>query len=219
METMLLEMTDAAAARAEERAAPDLFTKTGERIAVANVLLEAAGLFTDCLALVAPDVHRRTVRITGLVSAMAERLGLEERWEFEVAARLSQIGCLSLAPDERAAAAGTGPSEDTERAFASHPLVGRDLLTRVRRLAAVREMVARQREMHAFDPAEGEGARTRDRVALGAQLLHVAVDADGLLGAGLPEAAVAAALCGRPGEYDPEVLAALAAVIQMPRAA
>jgi response regulator RpfG family c-di-GMP phosphodiesterase len=192
----------------------DLVAAAAERAAVASTLLEISRVFTECLAVAAPDVRDRTVRVATLVMAMVERLRPENAWEFEVAARLSQVGCLAIAAGDRAALArGEGVSEDLARAFASHPLAARDLLTGVRTLAGVREMVARQHEPYAVAGAPSPG-RVLDRVTLGAQVLRLAGDAEALASAGLPPAGIARVLGSRHGEYHPTVLAVLLATLE-----
>ena len=103
------------------------------------------------LRLTRPDIGLRTERITALVSFVVRGLDIERRWEFEVAARLSQLGCLGIAPEVlQAATRGELLSDDDLRAVASHPLAARDLLGDVSRLEAVAEMIARQHEPVGF---------------------------------------------------------------------
>jgi response regulator RpfG family c-di-GMP phosphodiesterase len=196
-------------AREPQACADSVFATTAERVTMAHTLLEVSRLVGDCLALVAPDLHARTLRVTALVTTMAGLLELEHPWEFEVAARLSQVGCLAVPPaDRRAIARGDIVEEERDRAFASHPLVSRDLLRGVRSLAAVREMIARQHE-----PYSVAGWETRvtpsDRVTIGAQLLRIAVDATALAASVGGPGAVAAAMATRDGEYHPRLLGVL----------
>ena len=69
------------------------------RIVVAGTLLDVAKLVTTLLRVTYPDLGARTDRITELVRFVARRLELSQSWEFEVAARLSQIGYLGLDPE------------------------------------------------------------------------------------------------------------------------
>jgi putative two-component system response regulator len=189
--------------------ATSVFATTAERVVMAQTLLEVSRLVSDCLALAAPDLHARTVRVTALVTTMASLLELEHPWEFEVAARLSQVGCLAVPPADRLAVArGDLIEEERERAYASHPLVSRDLLRGVRSLAAVREMIARQHEPYSVAGWETTLAPS-DRVTIGAQLLRIAIDATALSAAVWGPESVAAAMAGRGGEYHPQLLRVL----------
>jgi response regulator RpfG family c-di-GMP phosphodiesterase len=181
-----------------------------ERISVAGTLLEASRLMTELLRFVAPEVHQRTVRITRIVTCVAGEMGVSQPWEFEVAARMSQIGCLALSPGTRAAlASGATLSDDDERAVASHPLVARDLLAEVRRLDSVREMVCRQREPFSVANMPVGSLPASDRLTFGGQLLRVATDYDDLVARGATPADAVARLETKGGEYSSDVLAAL----------
>jgi len=185
-----------------------------ERISVAGTLLETSRLMTELLRFVAPDVHQRTIRLTRVVRELVKDLDLGQAWEFEVAARLSQIGRLALPSTTRdRLASGEELNDEDERVLASHPLIARDLLAEVRRLDAVREMVCRQREPYSV-PNLPLGNRTPlDRLTLGGQLLRVAADFDELLSAGKTGEEAVGCLEASAGEYSEEVLAALRRLI------
>ena len=185
-----------------------------ERITAAGALLETSRVVTELLRHTAPATHQRSERITRLVNAAVRHLQLDEAWEFEVAARFSQIGRLALPePMREAAASDTALSEHDERQLASHPLIARDLLADVPRLEAVREMIARQNEPFTVAdlPLGSRGAR--DRTSVGGQLLRVASDFDALAVRGIPPADAVATLAARRGEYDETVLNAVSAVV------
>jgi putative two-component system response regulator len=186
-----------------------VFATTAERVARAQTLLEVSRLVGDCLALAAPDLHARTLRVTALVTTMASLLELEQPWEFEVAARLSQVGCLAVPPADRLAVVrGDMIDEERARAYASHPLVSRDLLLGVGSLAAVREMIARQHEPYSVAGWETRVAPS-DRVTIGAQLLRIAIDATALSTTTRRPEGVAAAMRERGAEYHPQLLRVL----------
>jgi response regulator RpfG family c-di-GMP phosphodiesterase len=188
-----------------------------ERISVAATLVEASRLMNELLRYVAPDVHRRTARITDRVSEIVRDLDLPQAWEFEVAARLSQIGCLAL-PAETLAAIERGEalSDEDDRAFASHPLVARDLLAEVRRLEDAREMIARQREPLGHP---GDAPRLADRVTLGAQLLRIMSDLDAWVEKGVPEPEALSRLEAEPAEYDAGLMRVVRSAVERRAAA
>lgn len=191
-----------------------------ERISVAGTLLETSRLMTELLRFVAPDVHQRTVRLTRVVRELVEELGVSQPWEFEVAARLSQIGRLALPPATRdRLAAGEHLTDEDEHALASHPLIARDLLAEVRRLDAVREMVCRQREPYSVAGLPLGSRAALDRLTLGGQLLRVAADFDDQLSSGKTGEDAVAWLDARGGEYNADVLAALRRLVSATRTA
>ena len=64
-----------------------------EDVVAAAVLLDVSRVLGGLLGLARPALGARTERVSKLVRLMARALDLDRPWEFEVAARLSQIGC------------------------------------------------------------------------------------------------------------------------------
>ena len=181
-----------------------------DEVAAAGALLEVSRLFTALLRMTRPDIGLRTERITALVSFVVRGLDVERRWEFEVAARLSQLGCLGIAPEVlQAATRGELLSDDDVRAVASHPLAARDLLGDVSRLEAVAEMIARQHEPVGFAGEQIEPVTEADRLAFGGQVLRVCGEFDRLCQRGLSFQDVLARMTGQPAEFDPAIVGRL----------
>jgi len=92
--------------------------------------------------------------------------------------------------------------------LSSHPSVGSMLVANIPRLEAVAGMIEGQLlpfKSYAVQPAE---AQERE-IALGAQMLKVAVDLDQRVASGLAPSAALADLRRRPDEYNPEIVEAL----------
>jgi hypothetical protein len=181
-----------------------------EDLVTAGVLLDVTRVLGGLLGLARPALGFRTEAVTRLVRQMAEALDLDRPWEFEVAARLSQIGWLTV-PTETHTRAMRGDSlpEDEWRAIASHPLIARDLLAEVRRLDGVREMIARQLEPCAVDGERPVPFDRRDRATQGGHLLHVCVDYVTLRERGVAPRAALDEMASQPLEYDPALVARL----------
>ena len=136
------------------------------------------------LSLVSPTAFSRASRVRGLVRQMAEALGEEEMWMVEIAAMLSQVGCVAI-PEETLARLYRGEqlSRNEAEEFAAHPLVGRDLLKNIPRLEGVAEIIGYQEKR--FD---GTGtppdARRGKSIPLGSRILKVALDFDALVSTG-----------------------------------
>lgn len=183
-----------------------------DEVAAAGALLEVSRLFTALLRLTRPDIGLRTERITALVSFVVRGLEVERRWEFEVAARLSQLGWLGIAPEVlQAAARGELLSDDDQRAVASHPLAARDLLCEVSRLDAVAEMIARQHEPVGLAGEPLDPVSETDRLAFGGQLLRVCGEFDRLSQRGLSFEDALSRMSALPQEFDPAIVARLRA--------
>ena len=170
-----------------------------ERELLSNTLGGSIKMLTDVLSLVCPTAFGRASRVRGLARKMAQALGENELWVIEIAAMLSQIGCVAI-PEETLARFYRGEelSRSEAEEFAVHPLVGRDLLQNIPRLEAVAEVVAYQEKR--FD---GQGPPPDDRrgtaIPLGSRILKVALDFDSLVSAGGTHAMAVAELktsCG-----------------------
>jgi response regulator RpfG family c-di-GMP phosphodiesterase len=138
-----------------------------ERDLLEKTLSGCVKVLTEILSLVNPAAFGRSVRIRRYVRDITEKLGLQDTWQFEVAAMLSQIGCVTLPPATvEAIYAGEPLSENDARAYQMHSSVAHDLLVQVPRLEGVAMMICRQDEPFA-------SAAGHDLVTLGAQMLKV----------------------------------------------
>ena len=73
--------------------------KQVQRDVLMQTLRGSVQVLTEVLGLINPVAFSRSCRIQRLVEVMAQHLGLSDIWEFEVAAMLSQLGCVTLHPD------------------------------------------------------------------------------------------------------------------------
>jgi hypothetical protein len=115
---------------------------------------------------------------------MAGRLGFRDAWQYEVAAMLSQIGCVTLSPDVLEKVYSSVPlSESEAEAFKSQYEVAGRLLARIPRLEQTAQMVGSQQNptTHAVtaNPAD------LGCVDTGVELLQIASEFDQRLIRGL----------------------------------
>jgi len=141
------------------------------------------------------------------VRQLAAELKVSDRWEIEVAAMLSQVGCIALNPDVlKKYYAGETLSSAERSDLLSQSLIGCGLVRRIPRLSAVAQIIEHQHD--SFRQASDLSPEAQI-VTFGAQLLRVAIDFDRLIGIPLePEAAVAV-MRQNESEYNTEALAAL----------
>jgi len=161
-------------------------------------------VLTEVLSLVNPTAFGQSVRIQRYVRHIIEKLGLgKESWQYEVAAMLSQIGCVTIPPQtlEAIAAGETLPELERQR-YLMHPSVAHDLLIHVPRLEAVASMVCRQADPVGPDPSAP--------VSFGAQILKVCLAFDAALMRGGNVESAIRALRDAPKEYLPRLVNALA---------
>jgi response regulator RpfG family c-di-GMP phosphodiesterase len=164
---------------------------------------------TDVLAVVNPLAFGRASRVQRLVKHLAVALGIANTWEFEVAALLSQLGCVTLPePLLVRAYAGEELTPQERQMIETHSRQSHDLLADIPRLETVVESIACRD--HRFD---GQGlpptTKKGSELPLGARLLKVALDLDSLEGREHSRAKAIQRVKGRVGWYDPAILEVL----------
>jgi response regulator RpfG family c-di-GMP phosphodiesterase len=188
---------------------------TAERELLEQTLRGTVQALAEVLEVVSPAAFGRSSRCRTLVRLMAREVGFTKLWELEVAALLSQVGCIAV-PDELVARAAAGLRLTAEEAaqLAGHPEVARQLLGQIPRLEGVREIIAYQLQHFDGTGSPGDGRAGSD-LPLGARLLHVALAfADGMT----REASLSLAFrpvaeeSGR--HYDPRLVAVLAKLVR-----
>jgi response regulator RpfG family c-di-GMP phosphodiesterase len=182
---------------------------TAEKELLEKTLHGSIKVLTDILALVNPAAFSRASRIHHTVKHMVQHLGLSDGWRYEVAAMLSQIGCVAFDSETvEAVYAGVElPAAELER-FKMHPSIAFELLSRVPRLEMVAAMIAGQRGQ---PPGKGRQplSASTEPSELGALLLKIAVDFDQFLLHGMAAKEALGKLKGRPEEYYAAAVAAL----------
>ena len=186
-----------------------------ERQILEQTLQGAIKVLTDMLALVKPEAFGRASRISRHVRDIAAEMNLEQPWQYETAAMLSQIGCLAL-PDDLLYKVYKGKplSRMESEEFRGHPAMAGELLANIPRLEPVSQAILYQeKQFDGYGPPEGglEG----HAIPLGGRILKVTLDFDSLSAGGLNKASGLAELKKRHGWYDPDVLLALEVTLGM----
>jgi CheY-like chemotaxis protein len=181
-----------------------------ERVLLEQTLHGSIKALTDVLALVDPVSFGRASRIKSLVGELCAALAIQQRWQIEVAAMLSQLGNMTLpAETVEKLASGEPLSANEQQMVARLPGVIEQLLGNIPRLEPVRELLAL-----ALRPPAQRGAApddTRDpQTRRAAAVLRSALECDALEARGLRDAALFAELRARAGAFDAPVLDALA---------
>ena len=185
-----------------------------ERELLENTLKGSVKVLTDLLSIVNPPAFGRASRVRRLVRELAVELNLQPAWELEIAAMLSQIGCVTL-PEEALEKMFRGKdlSAAELKIFQEHPKVGHDLIANIPRLEGVAAIIACQDRRY-----DGTGApedlTSKESVPQGARVLKVALDLDTLTSRGRSPGAALMEMRQRAGWYDPAVMAALETVLK-----
>jgi len=161
------------------------------------------------LSLVSPTAFGRASRVQRLVQDLARALEAENAWQLEIAAMLSQLGCVTL-PEETLDKVfrGKALSPLEVKIFQDHPKVGHDLITHIPRLEPIAAIIGYQEHHYDGSGVPGDGVRGA-AIPLGARVLKVALDFDTLVSGGMSSEEALVTLRERAGWYDPTVVDAL----------
>jgi len=173
-----------------------------ERDLLEQTLRGSIAVLADVLALSNPWAFGRASRVRGLVRHVVETMKLDDGWQYETAALLSQIGCVTIPDDSvQKLAAGEELPTDQMAMISRHPEVARDLLARIPRLQAIGEMVYRQ---HGNDQPSDDPT-----VVLGGQILATALKFEERISIGATRKQALDALGEPKREREKEIFEAL----------
>lgn len=176
--------------------------RQAERDLLENTLNSAVKALSELANLMSPAITHRSAAIRGMVVHMATKLGLPDRWQYELAAVLSLVGCITLPPDvfERAYA-GEDATPEELRMYRAHPDVGFLLLSRIPRLEQVAMMIRLQQVESDSD--------NYDQVAWGALMLRIAQELDRRTLRGIPFRIACDQVCADGPRYSCEMIGTL----------
>ncbi|MCK5547509.1 MAG: response regulator, partial [Thermoplasmata archaeon] len=182
---------------------------TAEKELLEKTLGGSIKVLTEVLGLVNPEAFSRASRVRRCVKYIAQQLKLPELWQFELAAMLSQIGCVTI-PAEILSKASMGEtlSDAEEKLFSSHPQIAERLLANIPRLERIASIIKGQREPFSAHNEEEQLSKQR-MTTVGSELLKIALDFDELISRGLSHESAITALRKREGEYNPNMITTL----------
>jgi response regulator RpfG family c-di-GMP phosphodiesterase len=182
-----------------------------ERELLEKTLHGSIKVLTDILSMLDPQAFGRSQRVRDHVRAFAQSHKHGKTWELELAAMLSQIGCVTipagLLSKVREEHGLTGPEKDM---LTRVPQIGADLLANIPRMENVARIVLYQNKN--FDgtgfPADDVAG---EDIPLGSRILRVLNDLLLMESKQLPLFKAFKSMQHAPGRYDPKVLQAIAA--------
>ena len=185
-----------------------------ERELLEKTLSGSIKILTEVLSLVKPTAFGRALRTSRIMQKLMAQLGVKSSWVFELAAMLSQIGCVVI-PAEVVEKKYRNEvlSPEESRLFDSHPQIGHDLIANIPRLEEVAEIIAYQEKKYNGQGMPRDG-RKGEAIPLGARILHVALALDTLLSSDQNMKEALEEMRQRTGCYDPGVIKALAAIVK-----
>jgi response regulator RpfG family c-di-GMP phosphodiesterase len=167
-----------------------------------KTLAGAVGTLWELVQLTSPVLASRSRAIQDIVHWITRRMEIKDSWQYELAAKLCLLGCLSLPEDVfEKGYRGQQLSPDEDEMFRAHPESAARLLSNIPRLEAVAEMIRRQQGLE-------EGSSIPEGVHEGSQMLYLALELDRRLYKG---ATIGSALdqVNSSGRLDSRMLAAI----------
>ena len=176
---------------------------SAERVVLEETLRRSVSALAEALAVTHPAAAAHASRVARRALAFAERLGLHERWQIEVAATCRAVGFVTVTPELCQRILAGAPLVDEESAMAALVApIGAQLLAGVPRLEGVRALI----EQAASDVPFAEVCGHYPQLARAASALRLAIDLDLLECAGVSPAEVALRVVARRGIYGDELV-------------
>jgi CheY-like chemotaxis protein len=148
-----------------------------EKDLVEKTFLGIIQMLTEVLGLVNPAAFSRAVRLRRYVKRMAEVAGLRDPWKLEIAAMMSQLGCVTLDSELiNTVHKGQALSAAQQTRYDRHPEVAQRLLATIPRMEAIAWIIGHQNKTAPVDAdlANREKVETRKE----AEFLRQAIDFD-----------------------------------------
>ena len=182
---------------------------TSERVLLEDTLRGSIKALTDILALANPISFGRATRIKQTVTDLAAKLNVQETWQVEVAAMLSQLGTMTLPPETvEKLYLGYPLTPEEQKMTARAPVVTEQLVRNIPRLDGVADILAAHVRRRKGNDAVGNDPRAA-HIELMAQLLRAAMDFDALDSQGSAGSVAIDTMRARLDRYEPKIVEAM----------
>lgn len=186
---------------------------TAEKELLEKTLGGTIKILLEMVSMSRPAAYGRADRIRRLSKQVAKALKIDKLWQVDLAAMLSQVGCVTV-PDEtlQKVYARKALSPKEKMMFENHPIVGKELLVNIPRLETVAEIIGYQEKR--FDGSGiPEDVVYGEDIPIGARILKVALDFDTFVTSGNSTKEALTQMYGKKGWYDPEIMSVLESVV------
>ena len=178
---------------------------TAEKQLLEQTLSGSIQVLTEVLSLVNPAAFSRAERARRYIHHIVTSMKLANVWQYEVAAMMSQLGCVTL-PSETIEAVYSGEklSANEQTQYDAHPSVAYDLLSKIPRLEPIAWMIEHQnRPVREVDDSEKKDMR------LGAEILRLTLAYEKLIHKGVSRTEAVHTLTGQNKNFSPQFFDAL----------
>lgn len=177
---------------------------TAEKELLNKTVKGSITVMAELLSLANPTAFSSGYRIKPIVKQIATGLQLPGLWQYEVAALMSQIGCITLPGDIlHKLHAGMSLSEEEQQMYENHPKVGSELIRKIPRLEKIAAMVGNQQR--SFDCCDEEGSQAEE-VRMGGEILMATIEYDLLRQQDIDHFKAILQMRKKDGTYNPAVL-------------
>jgi CheY-like chemotaxis protein len=164
-------------------------------------------VLTEVLSLVNPAAFSRAERARRYIHHIVTAMNLGNPWQYEVAAMMSQLGCVTLAPETITAVFNDEQLSAAEQTqYDAHPHVAYDLLSKIPRLEPIAWMIKHQNEPL---PPPGSGEFETPDMRRGAGILRLILAYEKLIHKGVARNEAAHTLALQNKNFSPEFFHAL----------
>jgi response regulator RpfG family c-di-GMP phosphodiesterase len=185
-----------------------------EKELLAKTLRGSIRVLTDILSLLNPSAFARASRVRRMVTQINKELQVDKSWLIEIAAMLSQIGCVAVPEIILHKVVKNEPLSSNERKiYESHTNITQSLLSHIPRLEDVAEIIVHQDDCYTSE--KDQTIPPNEELPIGSRILKVALDWDSLVSSGMANNFALAQMNDHKARYDPKVLAALQRVLSI----
>jgi FixJ family two-component response regulator len=178
---------------------------TAEKQLLEQTLSGSVQVLTEVLSLVNPAAFSRAERARRYICHVVQAMKLGNSWQYEVAAMLSQLGCVTLPPETvEALYKGQTLTAEEQAQVAAHPSVAYDLLSRIPRLEPIAWMIEHQNR-----PIPPDGGPEQADIRKGAELLRLVLAYEDAIHRGSSRNEAAHLLARLNPKFSPEFFSTL----------
>jgi hypothetical protein len=153
----------------------------------------------EVLSLVNPAAFSRAERTRRYIHHIVAAMALQNPWQYEMAAMLSQLGCVTLAPETiDAVYRGEALSRDEQAQYDAHPSIAYELLSKIPRLEPIAWMID-----HQDRSVPDEGSSSMPDMRLGAKILRLTLAYERLIHTGVPRSEAAHTIARQNRDFSP----------------
>jgi len=180
---------------------------TAEKQLLEQTLSGSIQVLTEVLSLVNPAAFGRAERARRYIHHIVIAMKLGNPWQYEVAAMMSQLGCVTLPPETiDAVYSGQKLLPNEQLQYDAHPSVAYDLLSKIPRLEPIAWMIEHQNKPL---PEAGPGDSQPVDIRQGAEILRLTLAYEKLIHKGTTRTEAVHILSRQNKAFSPDFFSAL----------